>query len=63
MENYAVEIALYIRKYHTKFYEDILIKFEEIQILLNLTDLPASALLMHVFPDNFVLDKAISIKI
>ena len=50
-----VTIALFIRKHRTKYHKDMFLRFQEIQILLGVTEFPAcTALLMYVFTDNFV---------
>ena len=54
----------YIRKQHVKFESIIIIKSEEILVLMEGTwYLSLPVLLKHVCTDNFVQDEAISIKI
>ena len=53
-----------IRKQHVKFESKIIIKSEQILVLMHGTwYLSLPALLKHVCTDNFVQDEAISIKI
>ena len=59
-----MDMPYYIWKQHVKFESIIIIKSEEILVLMEGTwYLSLPALLKHVCTDNFVQDAAISIKI